>query len=222
VMPVLILGVPLYDTCSVVLLRLRRGRSPFSPDLNHLAHRLHRLGLSRRRTVLLIYLMTLAVGLNAVLLATGPALGKYCEGTIILVQVLAVFGVIVVLEMVSFGGRAVRLATPVRAGLELGADDLRVRLAGEVTRLSPGGAELELAEMGGELAGRLLAARESGRLTLGFAAPFEETVLEAAVRGVERTRSGGWRLSLDFGALGEDARRRLGFALDHYRALGER
>lgn len=69
-MPLLVLAVPLYDFASVCIIRLRAGRSPFVGDLNHLSHRLHRLGLSRRDAVLVIY------GLTAITSIGGVALGS--------------------------------------------------------------------------------------------------------------------------------------------------
>lgn len=223
VMPLLILGVPLYDTCSVVFIRLRRGRSPFAPDLNHLAHRLHRLGLSRRRTVLVIWLMTFTVGLGALLLATSPAVPAAFNEVVILVQALAVFGVIVVLELAGRGGRPVQLGTPVAAEVRLPAEGggAEAALAGRVTRLGPGSARLEVAELSPEAAARWLGARAAGRLRLSLAPPFEPLELAATVRGVERAEAGGWRLSLEFGPLSGEARERMEFILSHYRGLGE-
>jgi len=46
--PLLVLLVPAYDLCSVVLIRLCRRLPPWRGDHNHLSHRLVRLGLSRR------------------------------------------------------------------------------------------------------------------------------------------------------------------------------
>lgn len=68
VMPVLILGVPLFDTCSVIVIRLRAGVSIFKGDTNHLSHRLVRVGFSRRGAVLTMYLLGLLLGGLAVLL----------------------------------------------------------------------------------------------------------------------------------------------------------
>jgi UDP-GlcNAc:undecaprenyl-phosphate/decaprenyl-phosphate GlcNAc-1-phosphate transferase len=49
--PVLILGLPLYDTFFVSYLRLRKGQSPFLGSKDHLALKLGVLGLSNRRVV---------------------------------------------------------------------------------------------------------------------------------------------------------------------------
>ena len=66
--PALALGVPLFDTASVILIRLHRGASIFVGDTNHLSHRLVRMGFSRRNAVLLIYLLGFIFGQCAVLL----------------------------------------------------------------------------------------------------------------------------------------------------------
>jgi UDP-GlcNAc:undecaprenyl-phosphate GlcNAc-1-phosphate transferase len=46
--PVILLAVPLLDTCVAVLSRLARGLSPLTGGKDHLSHRLVRAGLSRR------------------------------------------------------------------------------------------------------------------------------------------------------------------------------
>ena len=63
VVALLVLGVPIIDTFWVIVRRLSRGRSPFSPDRGHIHHRLLDLGLSHRSTVLLIYAICTTLGL---------------------------------------------------------------------------------------------------------------------------------------------------------------
>ncbi len=66
--PLCILAIPLYDTCSVILIRLKQKRSPFHPDKSHFSHRLVELGLKPQRAVLTIYLATITTGLGGLLL----------------------------------------------------------------------------------------------------------------------------------------------------------
>ena len=66
--PLCVLAVPLYDTASVVWIRLRSGRSPFAGDTSHFSHRLVELGMSPVQAVLTIYLATATCGLGALLL----------------------------------------------------------------------------------------------------------------------------------------------------------
>lgn len=60
VLPVLILGVPIFDTAFAILRRLIKHKPIFSPDKGHLHHRLLGAGLSQRRVVILIYGLSLA------------------------------------------------------------------------------------------------------------------------------------------------------------------
>lgn len=55
VLPLLILGLPVIDTASVMIIRLLQRRSPFSPDKNHVHHRLLQLGFTHYETVVLLY-----------------------------------------------------------------------------------------------------------------------------------------------------------------------
>ena len=66
--PLCVLAIPLYDFCSVILIRLREGRSPFQPDKKHFSHRLVELGLKPRHAVLTVHLATLTTGIGALLL----------------------------------------------------------------------------------------------------------------------------------------------------------
>jgi UDP-GlcNAc:undecaprenyl-phosphate GlcNAc-1-phosphate transferase len=64
----LVLGVPIIDTFWIIVRRLSQRRSPFSPDRQHIHHRLLDLGLSHRQTVLLIYGLCAALAVLALLL----------------------------------------------------------------------------------------------------------------------------------------------------------
>lgn len=66
--PLCILAVPLYDFVTVILIRLKEGRSPFHGDKSHFSHRLVELGLKPSNAVLTIHLATLMTGLGGLLL----------------------------------------------------------------------------------------------------------------------------------------------------------
>ena len=66
--PIVVMAVPLYDMFTVLLIRLRAGKSPFQADKNHFSHRLVDLGLTRGQAVLTVYLTTATCGLAALLL----------------------------------------------------------------------------------------------------------------------------------------------------------
>lgn len=61
--PILVLGLPIFDTTLVCVSRLRRGHNPLTtPGTDHVSHRLIRLGWTRREAVLLLYLAGCALG----------------------------------------------------------------------------------------------------------------------------------------------------------------
>lgn len=64
-LPLFALAVPLLDTTLCVVRRLSRGQHPFSPDREHLHHRLMALGLSHRGAVLALWGVAGVFGLAA-------------------------------------------------------------------------------------------------------------------------------------------------------------
>ncbi len=67
--PVLVLGVPIFDTALVSFSRLFKGKRISQGGTDHTSHRLVILGLSERQTVLLIYAFSLILGTTAFLYA---------------------------------------------------------------------------------------------------------------------------------------------------------
>ncbi|MGL4463018.1 MAG: glycosyltransferase family 4 protein [Planctomycetia bacterium] len=96
--PLCILAVPLYDTTTVVLLRISQGRSPFQPDKQHFSHRLVALGFSRTNAVLMIYLVCATTGLGGLLLY----FVREEAALLILLQEACLLGIIALLELVGF------------------------------------------------------------------------------------------------------------------------
>jgi UDP-GlcNAc:undecaprenyl-phosphate GlcNAc-1-phosphate transferase len=93
--PLLVMAVPLYDMTSVVLIRLREGRSPFVGDRRHFSHRLVARGLTPSQAVWTIDLVTLAGGLGALLLHRLDGFGA----SIVLAQTCCLLGVVAILEL---------------------------------------------------------------------------------------------------------------------------
>jgi UDP-GlcNAc:undecaprenyl-phosphate/decaprenyl-phosphate GlcNAc-1-phosphate transferase len=63
--PLLILGIPIYDTLFVMLLRYRQGKSIFKGSRDHIALRLESLGFNRKKVVLIIYFFSILLSLAA-------------------------------------------------------------------------------------------------------------------------------------------------------------
>jgi UDP-GlcNAc:undecaprenyl-phosphate GlcNAc-1-phosphate transferase len=95
VVPLMMFGVPLFDTITVMWIRIRSGRSPFIGDTNHFSHRLVALGMKPWQAVLTIYLVTATVALGVTVLyymASSVAI------LVIFAQTVAVFTIIGILE----------------------------------------------------------------------------------------------------------------------------
>ncbi len=75
-----ILFIPIVDTLRVFLLRILNGISPFSPDKNHIHHRLTALGLSHLKTVFILAV----VNIVAIALAIVSADSGYNNTEVIL------------------------------------------------------------------------------------------------------------------------------------------
>lgn len=89
VLPMTILLVPLVDLVMAVLRRSKAGRSPFSPDKQHLHHRLLRLGHSQRRAVLIMWSWAALVAFGSAFAAlyAGPLVWSILAGASVLTLV---------------------------------------------------------------------------------------------------------------------------------------
>ncbi len=83
--PVLILGVPVFDTSLVIFSRLKRGLIPMSsPGKDHLSHRLVVWGLKHRQAVVLLYGLAIVLGVIGVLISQVTLLTAYLGSAAIL------------------------------------------------------------------------------------------------------------------------------------------
>ncbi|MDX9981674.1 MAG: hypothetical protein RBU25_16765, partial [Lentisphaeria bacterium] len=92
--PVLILGLPIFDTCAVVLIRLRLGLPIYKGDNRHISHRFQHLGLSRPLATLLVCLLSFTVGCGAVALLWLPPAGV----AVVLLQSALVFAIVSIIQ----------------------------------------------------------------------------------------------------------------------------
>lgn len=70
--PVLLLAVPILDTTTAVLSRIRRGISPFQGGRDHLSHRLMRMNKSKRESILILWILNLFFCIAAVMISYAP------------------------------------------------------------------------------------------------------------------------------------------------------
>jgi len=102
--PVLILGVPIFDFAYILIARIIRGETKSirqviehcAPD--HLSHRLVWIGFSQRKAVLFIYLIAIAMGISGVLLRNSTS---YFDTVLAIVQGLAVVVIVIVLMLTA-------------------------------------------------------------------------------------------------------------------------
>ena len=87
VVPLLIVGVPVFDTASAIIRRRRHGRPIQEPDAGHIHHRLLGRGFDQRQTVIIIYIWSIALSIGAFAVRYAPDFVK-----------LLTFGVLAVLS----------------------------------------------------------------------------------------------------------------------------
>lgn len=86
--PVLILSVPIFDTLFVMALRKLQGRRIFEGGKDHTSHHLVTLGISQRKTVVLLYVISIAFSLIGIL---------YSRLNVFIISVIAILAIIILL-----------------------------------------------------------------------------------------------------------------------------
>ncbi|HUP27817.1 MAG TPA: MraY family glycosyltransferase [Chloroflexia bacterium] len=87
--PVLVLGVPIFDTLLVTFSRLRRRIPVSRGGKDHVSHRLIAVGLTRREAVMSLYLVQGALGVAALVVMQADLLEGYSVGVVVLACALA-------------------------------------------------------------------------------------------------------------------------------------
>jgi UDP-GlcNAc:undecaprenyl-phosphate GlcNAc-1-phosphate transferase len=72
--PILALGLPLFDTVFAIFRRLLNGKPVMAADRGHLHHKLMDMGLSQKQSVIILYIASAALGLCAIVLTDKGAL----------------------------------------------------------------------------------------------------------------------------------------------------
>lgn len=89
IVPVLILGVPVFDTAFAMVRRKLSGKSMVEADKGHLHHRLLAMGLSQRQTVLVLYTISIIFGVLANIISRFSANQGLIVSIIIFIVVIA-------------------------------------------------------------------------------------------------------------------------------------
>ena len=89
--PFLVLGLPIFDTAITIIRRIVRGKNPMTADRGHLHHRLIDMGLSQKQAVALMYSVSGALGIVAVVLtSSGEIRAVLLLGAILIIAALGV------------------------------------------------------------------------------------------------------------------------------------
>jgi len=103
-LPILALGIPIFDTLFSMLRRFLERRSLFAPDRSHFHHQLLALGLRQRQVVITAYIVTLlAAGLGMFMLVTrnGQTMIIFVCTMLLLVMVFWVVGSVRLRETIT-------------------------------------------------------------------------------------------------------------------------
>lgn len=89
--PVMILGVPVFDTLAAIVRRIANKRSISAPDKGHMHHRLLELGFSHRASVLILYGLAIMFSVNAIIFSKSTTLGS----------IFVIIAMLIVIEIVT-------------------------------------------------------------------------------------------------------------------------
>jgi UDP-GlcNAc:undecaprenyl-phosphate GlcNAc-1-phosphate transferase len=75
--PILSLGIPIFDTSLAFFRRLAEGKHPFQADLRHLHHRLLDLGFNQRKVMLTLYAVSAFLSAMAMFMTNASRIGAF-------------------------------------------------------------------------------------------------------------------------------------------------
>ena len=101
IIPMIIFGIPIFDSVVALLRRYMNNKGFATADREHLHHRLIDLGLSQKQTVLLLYFITVLLGIIA--FAFTVQLNEYAA---VIIVVMGVLGGLMAKELNLFGTKA--------------------------------------------------------------------------------------------------------------------
>lgn len=115
--PLLAVGVPVFDMLFSMMRRFLERRSPLSPDRGHIHHRLLDIGLSQRWAVIALYAVTfMAAGLGMFMMAARDVVGIVVFGcvTMFLVGVFRLVGAVRLRESLATLQRTLWIGREIR------------------------------------------------------------------------------------------------------------
>ena len=95
--PILVLAVIIFDTFAVVIIRLKKGVPIYYGDHNHISHRFHDMGVSKKQAVFIVHMLALSIGLGAITLMWLDSKGV----VLVLIQSSAMLLLVVILHHIK-------------------------------------------------------------------------------------------------------------------------
>ena len=89
IIPVIVFGLPLFDTFFAIFRRLKNGQAPWHADHGHIHHRLIAMGFDHKQAVRILYAVCATLGLSAVLLTVEN--GEGWRAVIVIGAAVAIF-----------------------------------------------------------------------------------------------------------------------------------
>lgn len=93
IIPFLIIGLPIFDTAFAILRRLAKGQGIMTPDRGHMHHRLIDNGFSHKTTVIILYVLSAALAISAIVLFVSDFLRA-----LLLVFAMTILGAIMIVS----------------------------------------------------------------------------------------------------------------------------
>ncbi|MDV3428755.1 MAG: undecaprenyl/decaprenyl-phosphate alpha-N-acetylglucosaminyl 1-phosphate transferase [Bacillota bacterium] len=90
--PIIVLGVPIYDTAFAIIRRKINGKPIMQADKGHIHHRLLALGFSQKKVVIIMYLISGSLGLISILASTMSSKASY----IFMITIIIILSIIAI------------------------------------------------------------------------------------------------------------------------------
>lgn len=87
VVPVFALGLPIFDTAFAIIRRYKNNKPIMEADKDHLHHKLMKSGLNQRQTVLIMYFISMLLGIVAIIIADASPFIGLTVATIVVIIV---------------------------------------------------------------------------------------------------------------------------------------
>lgn len=112
--PLLIIGLPLYDTLVTMLRRFIQGSSIMEPDKQHFHHRMLSMGLNQKQVAILSYIVNIVLGILALIILFSDN-----SNMLIIILAITVITLFMIVENFIFTKKNNNISNSVKTNIEL-------------------------------------------------------------------------------------------------------